>query len=230
MAPSPEGQDPGEAKTGPSLGTATVTLSSPQKSTESPLGVGTRVNYPNGEKIMAKLEDSVIDRGLNAVIDISHYNGPDIDFKKVAETGIIGVIGKATQGQAGVDKLYSDNKKKALDAGLLWGAYHFGTGSDGVLQAAHFLETVGDTKDTLLVLDFEHNPTGPSMNLTEARAFVTHINEATGRFPGFYSGNDIKEELGPLSDQVLVLAGTIFMDSCRAIKLGDMDSLAIYRW
>src|ERR1700752_640715 len=32
MAPSPAGQDPGGAKTGPSLGTTTVTLSSPQKS------------------------------------------------------------------------------------------------------------------------------------------------------------------------------------------------------
>jgi hypothetical protein len=33
MAPSPAGQDPGGAKTGPSLGTTTVTLSSPRKST-----------------------------------------------------------------------------------------------------------------------------------------------------------------------------------------------------
>ena len=86
---------------------------------------------------------------------------------------------------------------------MLWGAYHFGTNSDGVLQATHFLDTVGDTKDTLLTLDFEHNPTGSSMSLTEARAFVTHINEVTGRFPGFYSGNDIKEALGAGSDPLL---------------------------
>jgi lysozyme len=64
------------------------------------------------------------------------------------------VLCKATQGQAGVDKLYRLNRKKALDAGLLWGAYHFGTDSDGVFHATHFLDTVGDTKDTLLTLDF----------------------------------------------------------------------------
>jgi lysozyme len=158
-----------------------------------------------GEEMMAitKLEDTPVDRGLNVVIDISHYNGSRINFTKVAEAGIIGVIHKATQGQAGVDNLYGSNKKKALDAGLLWGAYHFGTDSDGVLQAAHFLDTVGDTKDTLLALDFEHNPTGPSMSLTEARAFITHINEVTGRFPGFYSGNDIKDALGATVDPLL---------------------------
>jgi lysozyme len=153
---------------------------------------------------MAKLEATPIDRGLNVVIDISHYNGPNIDFTKVARVGIIGVLCKATQGQTLVDKYYSLNKKKTLDAGLLWGAYHFGDGSDGVHQAVHFLDTVGDAKDALLALDFEHNPTGPSMSLTEARAFVTHINEATGRFPGFYSGNDIKDALGASSDPVLV--------------------------
>jgi lysozyme len=160
-----------------------------------------------GETIMAvtKVEDTPIDRGLNVVIDVSHWQ-TRIDFKKVAEAGIIGVIGKATQGQTGVDRSYSGHKKKALDAGLLWGAYHFGTGSDGVDQAEHLLDTVKDTKDTLLVLDFEHLPKGSrgrSMGLTEARAFVTHINEVTGRFPGFYSGNDIKEALGATSDPLL---------------------------
>jgi lysozyme len=86
---------------------------------------------------------------------------------------------------------------------LLFGAYHFATGSDGIRQAENFLETVGDDKDTLLVLDFEPNPTGPSMSLEEERAFVTHIVEATGRFPGFYSGHYIKELLGIGSDPVL---------------------------
>ena len=105
---------------------------------------------------MAKLEATPVDRGLNVVIDISHYDGPNIDFIKVARAGIIGVLCKATQGQTLIDRYYSLNQKKALDAGLLWGAYHFGDGSDGVHQAVHFLDTVGDTKDTLLALDFEH--------------------------------------------------------------------------
>lgn len=87
--------------------------------------------------------------------------------------------------------------------GLLWGAYHFGTGSDGVKQAQNFLATVGDPKGVLLVLDFEDNPTGPSMSLEEARAFVTHVTNATGRSPGLYSGHYIKQLLGSNSDPVL---------------------------
>lgn len=139
---------------------------------------------------------------LNAVVDISHHNG-NVNFTKLAENGILSVFQKATQGQTGVDPTYTKNKTKALAAGLLWGAYHFGTGSDGVAQAENFLKIVGDPSKTLLVLDFEHNPTGPSMDLNEARAFVTHVNEQTGRFPGFYSGHDIKEALGSNTDPLL---------------------------
>ena len=41
------------------------------------------------------------------------------------------------------------------------------------------------------------------MTLEEARAFVTHIREKTGRFPGFYSGHYIKQLLGTGSDPIL---------------------------
>jgi lysozyme len=136
------------------------------------------------------------------VIDISHHNN-DVDLKKSKGDGIVGVIQKATQGQTSVDPTFSVNKQKATDAGLLWGAYHFGTGSDGVAQAEHFLEITGTDAGILRVLDFESNPTGPSMNLEEARAFVTHVNAVTGKFPGLYSGHYIKELLGVNKDPVL---------------------------
>ena len=140
--------------------------------------------------------------GLNAVVDISHHNG-NVDFIRLREAGIRGVIHKATQGIANVDPTYANHRAQAIGAGLLWGAYHFGTNSDGVHQAEHFLETVGDPTSTVLVLDFESNPAGPSMSLEEARAFVTHVREVTGRWPGFYSGHDIKQQLGTTTDSVL---------------------------
>src|SRR5215210_8999458 len=139
---------------------------------------------------------------LNAVVDISHHNG-NVDLGKAKGAGIIGVIQKATQGQSGIDPTYVTNRTKAGNAGLLWGAYHFATGSDGLKQAQNFLNVVGNFHNTLLVLDFEPNPTGPSMSLEEARAFVTHVNEVTGRFPGFYSGHYIKQLLGSNKDPVL---------------------------
>lgn len=138
----------------------------------------------------------------NAVVDISHHNNA-VDFGKAQAAGLIGVIHKATQGSGGVDHTYAARRPLAEEAGLLWGAYHFGTGSDGVAQADHFLQTVGDTDGVLLVLDFEGNPTGPSMTLEEARAFVVHVKEKTGRWPGFYSGHDIKQALQGAKDPIL---------------------------
>src|SRR5260221_14172356 len=113
---------------------------------------------------------------FNGVIDISHHNGV-VDLKKAKGDGIVAVIHKATQGQAYVDPTYQGNRTKAADAAILWGAYHFGTGGDGVLQADHFIETVQPKADTLLVLDLEANAQGPSLSLVEPRAFVTHVNE-----------------------------------------------------
>jgi len=139
---------------------------------------------------------------LNVVVDTSHHNG-NVNFQKAKDSGILGVIQKATQGQSGVDPTYKTNRKKVTDAGLLFGAYHFATGSDGLKQAAHFLDVVGSFDQTLLVLDFEPNPTGPSMSLEEARAFVTHVKQVTGRFPGFYSGHFIKQLLGSNKDPIL---------------------------
>ncbi|WP_082539920.1 MULTISPECIES: glycoside hydrolase family 25 protein [unclassified Caulobacter] len=139
----------------------------------------------------------------NAVADLSHHNTKP-DFAKAAADGLIGVIHKATQGQSGVDATYAARRPKAEAAGLLWGAYHFGTGSDGVKQAEHFLKTVGPNHGSmLLVLDLEGNPTGPSMTLEEARAFVTHVHAATGRWPGLYSGHYVKELLHAQKDPVL---------------------------
>lgn len=139
---------------------------------------------------------------INVVVDISHHNG-HIDFAKAKASGIVGVIQKATQGQSGVDRTYDTNRKAALQAGLLWGAYHFATGSDGIKQADNFLKVAAPDTDTLLVLDFEPNPTGPSMDLVEAHAFVNHVQQVTGRHPGFYSGHFIKQLLGSRKDDVL---------------------------
>lgn len=139
---------------------------------------------------------------LNVVIDVSHHNG-NVNLDKAKADGILGVIHKATQGQTGSDPMYKTNRTKANNAGLLWGAYHFATGSDGVKQAQNFLNVVGDPAKMLLVLDFEPNLTGPSMTLDEARAFVTHVQQETGRFPGLYSGHFIKQLLGSQKDPVL---------------------------
>lgn len=132
---------------------------------------------------------------INVVIDISHHQ-PTVDFDKVRADGIVGVIHKASEGTRFIDKKYNARRQQALDAGLLWGAYHFGVGGSGKAQADHFLEAADPIDSTLIVLDFEANRVGPTMTLDQAREFVTHLEQHINRFPGLYSGSLIKEQLG----------------------------------
>jgi len=101
---------------------------------------------------------------------------------------VLGVIHKATQGPTFVDPQYNARRSLAIDAGLLWGAYHFGTSADAAKQVDHFLNTIKPEPTDLLVLDFEPNPAGSTMTLALAEQFITAVNEGTGRFPGLYSG------------------------------------------
>ena len=132
---------------------------------------------------------------VNVVVDLSHHN-ETVDFAKMKAAGIVGVIHKATQGLTYVDETYADRRVEALECGLLWGAYHFGVAGDGSDQAQFFLDVTKPDRRTLLVLDYEPNLTGPTMSLDQAREFVEHVGEATGRWPGLYSGHLIKEQLG----------------------------------
>ena len=129
---------------------------------------------------------------INAVVDISHHNRVT-SFAKARDAGIVGVILKATQGTVYVDPTFATNRRRARDAGLLVGAYHFGIAGDPLAQAEHLVDTAG--RDALLVLDFEGNPQGHDMSLLEAEHFVHHIHTLTGRYPGLYSGHTIKEAL-----------------------------------
>lgn len=138
---------------------------------------------------------------LNNVIDISHHNTV-ASFQEVVNNGIIGVFHKATQGKNVVDAKHHARLQRALAAGLLWGAYHFGTKGNVEKQVDHFLDNVIDTD--LLVLDFEPNGESGTMTLAEAEKFVTLVKEKTGRFPGLYSGQSfIREKVGSNTTTVL---------------------------
>lgn len=132
---------------------------------------------------------------LNVVIDLSHFNEVS-DFNVVKADGIVGVIHKATEGIRDVDPKYLERRGEALAAGLWWGAYHFATGDDAAMQADFFLTTVAPGPTDLIVLDFEQNPAGESMTLEGAEQFVTQVQAATGRWPGLYGGEYLKELLG----------------------------------
>lgn len=135
------------------------------------------------------------------VLDLSHHNTVT-DFAALFKFGIRGIIHKATQGSGNVDNTYKDRRQKALDAGLLWGAYHFADGSDPDAQVDHFLKNAALGPHDLGALDYEPLA-GSTMTLSSARRFLQRFLDKTGKRAVLYSGNLIKETLGNNVDAFL---------------------------
>ena len=126
--------------------------------------------------------------GLDAVIDLSR-SVTVTSFGQVRQSGILGVIHKASEGGDYADTAYAGRRSQAEAAGLLWGAYHFGTGQmSGAQQAAFYLQVSRPGPRTLLALDLELNENNPSnsMRVDQAEAFVQVVAQATGRLPLVY--------------------------------------------
>ena len=137
--------------------------------------------------------------GMNLrVVDLYHGDPVD-DFSAAAAAGLWGVIHKATTGATGQDGKYVTRRQPALDAGLLWGAYHWGTNADVEQQVENFLNTAKPDAQTLVALDYETTQ-GNQMTLDQARQFLTLIQQRLGRRAVLYSGNVIKEQLGNTKD------------------------------
>ena len=138
---------------------------------------------------------------------MSHYDLIRPDFAGMAREGVAGVIHEATFPYLKQDPRYFERQRAALEAGLLWGAYHFGDATNPIAQADHFLDAVRTVRlddpakprpGVLLVLDFEKNGhyPGGSMSVAQAVAFVERIKERTGKYPGLYgSENRLRQML-----------------------------------
>src|SRR5207245_828441 len=136
----------------------------------------------------------------SSVVNLSHYDMMRPDFVAMKREGIIGVIHEASYPRLERDAKYLDRQMGALQAGLLWGAYHYANGSDPIRQADHFLSVVSSSwaqanpavrpsAGVLLVLDFEKNGhyPGGTMRADQAVAFLERIRQRTGVSPGIYS-------------------------------------------
>lgn len=134
------------------------------------------------------------------VTDISHHNTV-VDLHATAAAGVWGVIHKATQGTGYRDPTYVVRRQPVADAGMLWGAYHFGDSSDPIAQVRNFLDYSTPGNGTLLVLDYEDHPSGKSRTMRPQQmvSFLREIERRTGRKAWLYSGNRIKEDVHVLS-------------------------------
>lgn len=132
---------------------------------------------------------------LPVIVDDSHWNNEPLPTFE--QDSVAGVIHKATQGLTYVDPNYVQRTQSAKAGGLLCGAFHFGTGDDGIAQADHFLNVVKPDSKTLVALDLEANPDGSSMLLPQAEVFTLRIKEKLGRLPVLYTGAWYTKEIMP---------------------------------
>ncbi|HZZ66647.1 MAG TPA: glycoside hydrolase family 25 protein [Phenylobacterium sp.] len=132
------------------------------------------------------------------VIDLSH-NDAVTSFATAKAAGLAGVIHKATTGGTGSDPQYAARRQAATDAGLLWGAYHWGTAAPVAQQVANFLAVAQPNAQTLVALDYEATP-GDQMTLDLARGFSDGVFAALGRRPVIYGGILLKTDLGATVD------------------------------
>ena len=133
------------------------------------------------------------------VVDLYH-DDQVTSFADAAAAGTWGIIHKATTGGTGHDAMYATRRPQALAAGLLWGAYHWGTAHEPVSdQVDNFLNIAQPDENTLVALDYEKTE-GNQMTLDQAREFLTLIEQRLGRKAVLYSGGLIKEQLGSTID------------------------------
>ncbi|KWW97455.1 hypothetical protein TH66_17560 [Carbonactinospora thermoautotrophica] len=137
--------------------------------------------------------------GRVAGIDVARHQS-NVDWRKVARSGIRFAYVKATEGSDYTDPEFRSHYTNAKAAGLYVGAYHFArpNTSPASQQANRFLDIVGyraDGKQLPPVLDIEYNPGagGSCYGRTPAelkswiRDFVTVVKRRTGRDAVIYT-------------------------------------------
>lgn len=129
-------------------------------------------------------------------IDVSHHNG-DIDFGALtpAEADVSFIYIKATEGTDFVDPDFTANARKALEAGIPAGAYHFFRyDTDGELQALNFLQALRDRPFPLPpAIDVEDcgNPDGnTTAKIVERLRTLTLLLAEEGYTPVIYTNLD----------------------------------------
>ncbi|HEX8241499.1 MAG TPA: glycoside hydrolase family 25 protein [Allosphingosinicella sp.] len=163
----------------------------------APLGAGLVPLATSAPSIPAALS-SPTGRTVPIVVDIYHADRVT-SFTSARNSGVLGVIHKATTGATGRDDAYRDRRAAALDAGMLWGAYHWGTSRPAVDQVNNFLEWAQPDAHTLVALDFERDD-GNQMSLQRAREVLAELANRLGRRPVIYSGSTLKDALGNTVD------------------------------
>lgn len=125
------------------------------------------------------------------VADMGSQN--DVDIDKLAKSGCVGLIHRATRSNGKTDPKYHERRELWRAAGGKWGAYGFNTGEVVKIQVARLIDFARIEDDESAYLDLERNPSGTGqMTLGMTLEFLDRGNQALGRRMGLYSGDVIK--------------------------------------
>lgn len=116
-------------------------------------------------------------------VDISHWQGGNLDYAAAKKAGVKFLYHKATEGGSYKDPNYEKRRVEAKKAGVPFGAYHFARPEvkDAVAEATHFLATAKPQPgDMIPMLDLETNDSGLSraQMTTWVGEFVGHVRKA----------------------------------------------------
>jgi len=128
-----------------------------------------------------------------AFVDLSHHNVIPESLKPAKQSGVLGVIHKATEGTGYKDTKLKSRHHLSGEAGMLWGVYHFLRPGDMIGQAHHFLNTAKPYSDanTLFCMDWEVE----GITVEDATVFLEEVDRHTKSPPVIYSGHTIKDAL-----------------------------------
>ena len=118
-----------------------------------------------------------------------------ISWSSVKSAGMSFAYLKADEGVSYTNPYYASNNSGTNSAGLLRGAYHFArpdsSSGDAVAEAKHFVSVTGTSLSGQLppALDLEDSGGLSSTALIAwAKAFLTEVEQLTGRTPAIYTG------------------------------------------
>lgn len=131
-------------------------------------------------------------------IDISHYQGDEIDYLNKKGNQLTFIICKATEGVTVTDPDFSTNWKMISENGFVRGAYHFyHCADDPTQQADYFLAALGTLSKTDFppIVDFEENSIDKSCSASDIQKnllqFLKILEQKSGRKPILYTDTNI---------------------------------------
>ncbi len=160
-------------------------------------------------------------------IDVSKYQG-DIDWGRVADSGVKFVWIKATEGGDHLDEKFAANWQAAKAAGIPRGAYHFVYWCRPPLEEVQWFEQNVPVEDDALppVLDVEPTPDSktchrhlePASAQADMRTMLVEMERHYGKRPIIYTSVDFYEAIlsdGSFADYPMWVRSTKYHPSVR---------------